>query len=109
MILPQGGLTALHLACRYGGVEAVRVLLDSGADFEARDDVRLGGASSDWPALAIRVRCAQGKRRPRSGVGWAGEAKLALARREGPAFHCSSLGSPCSALCALAAKLDATS
>ncbi|KAA0150830.1 hypothetical protein FNF29_04944 [Cafeteria roenbergensis] len=33
-----GGLTALHLACRYGGVEAVRVLLDSGADFEARDD-----------------------------------------------------------------------
>lgn len=50
-LVSQMGSPALVLAAQRGSVDAIRVLLDHGADLEVRDGVRLpGGASMRFQA-----------------------------------------------------------
>jgi 5-enolpyruvylshikimate-3-phosphate synthase len=44
----QDGITALHLAAEQGRKEIVSLLLDSGADIEAMDEVGLLACSPDF-------------------------------------------------------------
>jgi len=39
MLLLQGGMTALHYACRYGHIEVVKHLISNKADISATDKV----------------------------------------------------------------------
>ena len=49
----QPGYTALHVAVMWGKLETVRLLLDSGANKEAKDKVR-GESSVDRGCVAVR-------------------------------------------------------
>ena len=39
MLLLQGGWTALHMACKYGHVEVVKLLMSNNADISATTNV----------------------------------------------------------------------
>ena len=43
---PTVGYTPLHSACQYSGIEAVRALMENGADLDAMD--RAGATTKDY-------------------------------------------------------------
>ena len=54
--LAQGGHTALMEAARHGHADCARLLLDAGADKEAKDCVRASPGADGWRCMG-RWRC----------------------------------------------------
>ena len=50
---PQSGTTALTEAAKAGNAEMLKLLVDRGADTEARDSVRLEEAPASRPATEV--------------------------------------------------------